>query len=129
MSVKEKIRRLADFIRANPAFANVPFLTVAGKPITPAEALAMLQTGRNVNEIMSGLAKLGLDLPWELCEEFYRRLAAAKPELKIYALQSYVPAMTPAEALEHVRARDAVGETLARMYSGLLSFIRERVDI
>jgi hypothetical protein len=128
VSVEEKIARLSDFISRNPAFSTVPFMMVAGKPITPTEALAMLQTGRNVEEIMAGLAKLGLDLPWELTEEFYRRLAAARPELKIYALQPYVPAMSPAEALQHVRDRDAVGESLARAYSGLLNFIRLRVD-
>ena len=129
MSVQDKIARLSSFLRENPAFANVPFLSVAGKPVTPAEALAMLQASRNVGEIMAGLAKLGLDLPWELCEEFYRRLAAARPELKILALQPYVPAMSPAEALEHIRARDAVGESLAKAYAGLLNFMRARVDV
>jgi hypothetical protein len=128
MSVEEKTRRLADFIRSNPAFSNVPFMIVAGKPITPLEALTMLQTGRNVQEIMSGLAKLGLDPQWELVEEFYRRLAAARPELKIYMLQPYVPAMSPTEALQHIQARDQIGEKLMQMYSNLLSFMRARVD-
>jgi hypothetical protein len=129
VSVEEKIRRLTDFLRANPAFANVPFLIIAGKPVTPTQALDMLQTGRNVEEIMTGLTKLGLDLPWELTEEFYRRLSAAFPEApKIYALQQYVPAMTPTEAYEHVRAKDAVGESLVKMYANLLSFMRLRVD-
>jgi hypothetical protein len=129
VSVEEKIRRLTDFLRANPAFANVPFLIIAGKPVTPTQALDMLQTGRNVEEIMTGLTKLGLDLPWELTEEFYRRLSAAFPEApKIYALQQYVPAMTPTEAYEHVREKDAVGESLVKMYANLLSFMRLRVD-
>jgi hypothetical protein len=129
MSVQDKIARLAKFIHENPAFSSVPFMIVDGRPITPSEALAMLQTGRNVEEIMAGLSRIGLDLPWELCEEFYRRLVAARPEIKIYAIQSYVPAMSLEEALEHVRARDAVGETLVRIYNGLLTFIRERVDV
>jgi len=129
VSVEEKIRRLTDFLRANPAFSAVPFMMVAGKPITPTEALTMLQTGRNVEEIMSGLTRLGLDVPWELTEEFYRRLSAAFPEApKIYALQQYVPAMTPTEAYEHVKARDPVGETLVRSYARLLEFMRLRVD-
>jgi len=128
MSVQEKIERLRRFCQENPALAQVPFMIVAGRPITPLEALRMLQAGQYVSEIMAGLARLGLDLPWQLCEEFYRRLAAARPELRIYALQAYVPAMSPAEALEHVRARDAVGESLAMMYSRLLNFIRARVD-
>jgi hypothetical protein len=130
MSVEEKIGRLADFLRANPAFAQVPFLMVAGKPVTPTEALTMLQAGRNIEEIMAGLAQLGLDLPWELTEEFYRRLSAAYPEApKIYALQQYVPAMTPTEAYEHIKARDAVGETLVRTYAHMLEFMRLRVDL
>jgi hypothetical protein len=105
-------------------------MMVAGKPVTPTEALTMLQTGRNVEEIMAGLAKLGLDLPWELTEEFYRRLSAAYPEApKIYALQQYVPAMTPTEAYEHVKAKDSVGETLVRSYARLLEFMRLRVDL
>jgi hypothetical protein len=130
VSVEEKLNRLAKFIAENPAFTNVPFMVVAGRPITPTEALAMLQTGRNVEEIMSGLVKLGLDLPWELTEEFYRRLSAAYPEApKIYALQQYVPAMTPTEAYEHVKAKDPVGETLVRSYARLLEFMRLRVDL
>jgi hypothetical protein len=130
MSVEEKKNRLTRFIQENPAFTNVPFLVVAGKPLTPVEALALLQAGRNVEEIMSGLAKLGLDLPWELAQEFYRRLSAAYPEApKIYALQQYVPAMTPTEAYEHVKAKDAVGETLVRTYARMLDFIRLRVNM
>jgi hypothetical protein len=130
MSVEEKKARLASFIRENPAFSNVPFLMVAGKPVTPVEALALLQAGRNVEEIISGLAKLGLDLPWQLAEEFYRRLSAAYPEApKIYALQQYVPAMTPREAYEHIKAKDSVGETLVHTYSRMLDFIRFRVNM
>ena len=129
MAVEEKINRLSRFIQANPAFANVPFMTVAGRPVTPTEALTMLREGRNVSEIMTGLTRLGLDLPWELAEEFWRRVAAARPEApKIYALAEYVPAMTPAEAYEHIRARDAVGETLVRAYARMLSFMAQRVN-
>jgi hypothetical protein len=127
MSVQEKIARLSAFIRENPAFANVPFMIIAGRPVTPTEALAMLQAGRNVEEIMAGLARLGLDLPWELCEEFYRRLVAARPEIKIYAL-GFVPEMSLSEALEHVRARDEVGRQLTEVYAKMLSFMRERID-
>jgi len=128
MSVREKAERLRRFLEENKAFANVPALTVRGRPVTLREALEMLEAGRNVEEVMLGLSKLGLDLPWELAEEFYRRLAAARPELKIYALQAYVPAMSPAEALEHIRARDEVGRSLVEMYAKLLNFIRLRVD-
>lgn len=129
MSVEEKKARLGRFIAENRAFVNVPFLMVAGRPVTPAEALAMLQARRNVEEIMAGLARLGLDLPWQLAEEFYRRVSAAYPEApKIYALEQYVPAMTPTEAYQHVKTRDAVGETLVRTYARMLEFIRVRVN-
>jgi hypothetical protein len=125
----EKVRRLESFIAQQPALANVPVMRVAGRPVTLREALDYLKLGRYTGEILAGLQALGLDLPWDLAEEFYRRLAAARPELKIYALQAYVPAMTPAEALQHIRARDAVGEELVKAYNGLLSFIRMRVDL
>jgi hypothetical protein len=125
---EEKIRRLESFIQTNPALANVPALIVAGKPTTLREALADLRAGRNVEEIMAGLATLGLDLPWELCQEFYRRLAAARPELKIVTL-GFIPPMSPAEALSHVEARDDVGRMLVESYASLLSFIRARVDL
>ena len=129
MSVEEKKARLARFITENPAFSAVPFLIVAGRAITPSEALALLQAGRNVDEIMAELALMGLDLPWELAEEFYMRLSAAYPEApKIYALQQYVPAMTPTEAYKHVKARDAVGETLVRAYASLIDFMRMRMN-
>jgi hypothetical protein len=129
MSVEEKVRRLESLVAQQPALANVPVIKIAGRPATLREALDYLKLGRNTSEIIAGLQALGLDLPWDLAEEFYRRLAAARPELKIYALQAYVPAMTPAEALQHIRARDAVGEELVKAYNGLLSFIRMRVDL
>jgi hypothetical protein len=43
-------------------------------------------------------------------------------------LQPYVPAMSPTEALQHIQARDQIGEKLMQMYSNLLSFMRARVD-
>ena len=122
--MQEKVGRLARFIQENPAFANVPFLVVAGRSVTPAEALALLQAGRYVEEVLVGLAKLGLDLPWELAEEFYRRLALARPEVRLYGL-GFVPPLSPTECLEHVRARDEVGRELVEAYARMLSFMRE----
>jgi hypothetical protein len=127
VSVEEKARRLEDFLRANPALANVPFIMVAGRPVTPSEALYMLRAGVNVWEVMAGLWALGLDLPWELAEAFYERLVAARPDITIFAI-GYLPAMSPAEALEHIRRRDEVGEYLVRAYASLLEFIRARID-
>jgi hypothetical protein len=126
MSVQDKIARLSAFIRSNPALANMPFMTVAGRPVSPAEALAMLQSGMNVQEIVMGLSRLGIDPEWELVEEFYRRLAAARPDVKIYGL-GFLPPMSPMEALQHIRARDEVGRRLLEMYSQTLAFMRERM--
>jgi hypothetical protein len=127
MSVQEKISRLEAYIRDNPAFSSVPFMSVAGKPITPSEALSLLRAGQHVSEITAGLEKIGVDPPdqtWELAEEFYRRLAAVSPDYpKIYALSSYIPAMSPKEALEHIRAKDSIGEQLVKLYSGMLDFM------
>jgi len=129
MATLEKIARLERFITENPALADVPALIVAGRPTTLREALAHLKATRYTTEILTGLRALGVDLPWRLAEEFYRRLSAAYPEApKIYALRQYVPAMTPTEAYGHVKARDAVGETLVRAYSRMLEFMRVRVN-
>jgi len=130
MSLNRKIANLERFIAENPAFADVPFMVVAGRPITPREALYYLKTGQYVSEILMGMQKLGIDPGedlWILTEEFYRRLTAARPELTIFTI-GYVPAMSPAEALEHVRRRDQVGRMLVQSYSNMLRFIRERVN-
>jgi hypothetical protein len=128
MAVQEKAARLERFLAEAPSFRGVPFAVVAGRAITLEEALDMLRRGEGVPEVLAALSKAGLDLPWAECEAFYQRLAAARPELKIYGLP-YVPAMSPSEALEHVRARDEVGESLAKMYANLLNFMRERMRL
>jgi len=127
MAVPEKIVRLEQFLRTNPAMADVPALTVAGRPTTLREALGYLRAGTYVSEVITGLTALGLDLPWELCQEFYRRLAAARPEVKLATLM-FIPPMSPAEALRHIEARDEVGEELVKAYASMLSFIKSRVD-
>ncbi|MEW6498343.1 MAG: hypothetical protein AB1589_38455 [Cyanobacteriota bacterium] len=125
-----KIVALERLIATSPALANVPFVKVAGRPVSPSEVLNMLRAGLNVKEILSALASIGMDEPWEEAEEFWRRQAAVSPERpKIYALAQYVPAMTPSQAYEHVRRRDDVGETLVRAYSTLLEFMRLRINL
>lgn len=127
MATPEKIARLERFINENPAMADVPVITVAGRPTTLREALAHLRAGMYVSEVMTGLAALGLDLPWELCQTFYRQLAAARPKVKLATLM-FIPPMSPAEALSHVEARDDVGRELVKAYASMLSFIKTRVD-
>jgi len=128
MSVSEKIARLERFIRANPALADVPFMVIRGRPVSPREALSLLRSGRFINEVVTGLSRLGIDPEeemWRLVEEFYRKVAVAAPGIKIYALGGYVPAMSPEEALMHIRRRDEVGKQLLKMYESMLQFMKE----
>lgn len=128
MAVTEKISRLDQFIRNNPALADVPSMFVAGRPTTPREALNYLQAGTSVAEVLQGLRSLGLDPPmWQLCAEFYRRVAAARPELKIMSLR-FVPPMSPSEALAHIEDRDDIGRRLVDTYSELLAFMKTRIQ-
>lgn len=128
MAVPDKIRRLESFLTANPALADVPALMVAGRPTTLREALDHLRAGRYTSEILAGLAVLGVDLPWQLCQEFYHRLVAARPEAKLYAL-GFIPPVSPGEALRHVEAKDETGRQLVQAYASLLSFVRARVNV
>jgi len=128
VSLEEKALRLRRFISDNPALANVPVMVVYGRPISLSEALSYLESGIYVGEILEGLRNMGFDDPWVLAEAFYRRLATAYPGLRIYGLGAYVPAMSPAEALEHIRRRDEIGEQIVSAYRRLLEFIRMRVD-
>lgn len=128
MSVEEKISMLEKFVTENPALANVPAMFITGKATTPREALTYLRAGNYVSEVMSSLKTLGLDAPpWELCQEFYRRLAAARPELKIVSL-GFVPPISPAEALSHIEAKDDTGKWLVESYAGLLNYMKMRVN-
>lgn len=106
----------------------MPALIIAGRPTTLREALNSLRSGANVNEIVSSLRVLGVDPPpWELCQDFYRRLTAARSDIKIATL-GFVPPISPAEAFAHVQARDEVGTWLVKTYGDLLNFMRVRVD-
>lgn len=126
MAVAQKIRSLERFVAENPALADVPALTVAGRPTTPREALNYLRAGRYVSEVISELAALGLSPPpWELAEEFYRRLAAAR--VKIVTL-GFIPPISPAEALRHVQARDETGRMIVQSYAKLLDFMKVRMQ-
>ena len=129
MSLEEKISRIRSFLAANPAYRYVPALVVRGRAITLEEAISYLERGMYVDEVLSGLSKLGLDPDWKLVEEYYRRIASAYPEVRIYALAEYVPAMSPAEALEHIRKRDEIGKMLYNQYMRLLEFMRLRMGV
>jgi len=126
MAFVAKIQSLSRFIQANPALADVPFGTVAGSPITPRQALAMLQRGQAVNEVLSALATAGLDPPeteWELAEAYYRSLLAGpRPRPSVYVIAEGAVVgqeLSIEEALEHIRRRDAKGRALLQSYMAL----------
>jgi len=121
---EEKISKIREFLAKYPAYKHVPVMVVDNKAITLEEAVSYLERGLYVSQILEGLSKLGLDPEWRLVEEFYRRLATAYPEVKMYALGEYVPAMNLSEAYEHVKKRDETGKFLRDLYSNLLSFMR-----
>jgi hypothetical protein len=129
MSVAEKVYRLKRFISENPALASVPVAVVGGRAITLSEAVSMLERGMMVSEIVAKLQSLGLDDEeelWALAERFWQEVASARPGISIYSLGGYIQAMSPGEALEHIRARDEVGKRLVQMYASLLEYIKMR---
>jgi hypothetical protein len=129
MSLAEKVRRLKRFISENPALANIPVVVVGGRAITLSEAVSMLERGVMVSEIVAKLSRLGLDDEeelWVLAERFWQEIASARPGISIYSLGGYIPAMSPSEALAHIRARDEVGKMLVKMYASLLELVRMR---
>jgi hypothetical protein len=131
MSLSEKVSRLRRFLSENPALAGIPIMVVGGRAISLREAADMLERGVMTQEIIAKLQSLGLDDEeemWTLVERFWESVAAARPDIKIYALGGYIPVMSPAEALEHIRARDDVGKSLVKMYSSLLSYIKMRMN-
>ena len=122
------MQKLSRFIAANPALADVPFGTVRGRPITPREALAMLQRGESVSEVVAAMSAAGMDPPqqdWVLVEDYYRRLLQLPgPHPKIYVIGQE---MTLEEALTHVRRRDAQGQELLRAYQSLTREMARRM--
>jgi len=122
-----QIGKLNRFMATQPAFADVPFGTVRGQPITPRQALAMLQRGEAVEEVSRAMAAAGLDPPqdWDLVEAYYRKLAALPgPKPKIYVIGQE---MTIEEALLHIQRRDAKGQDLLKSYRGLLGEMARRM--
>jgi len=126
-----KVRALEAWIRRHPALADVPFATVAGRPVNPRELLSMLRRGEGVPEALAALSRLGIDPPgqeeeeWRLAEEYFRRLLeqpGRKPVIMVLG-----QALTVEQALRHVRARDAKGRALLAMYRRLRAWMATRV--
>jgi hypothetical protein len=131
--VQNKITKLQNFIARNPAQADSPIGIAAGKYITPRTALQMLQRGQNVNAVISALNVIGVDPPqqdWSLVEEYYmQRLQQAGRKPKIYRLPTVQGhEMTDEEALQHIRAKDAIGQELLRKYQKYLQEMGRRME-
>jgi len=123
-----QIQKLNRFIAANPALADVPFGVVRGSSITPREALAMLQRGEAVSEVVAAMASAGLDpieQDWGLVEAYYRKLLQLPgPHPKLYIIGTE---MSLEEALIAVTRRDAAGKELLRSYQGMTREMARRM--
>ena len=131
--VQNKIAKLQNFIARNPAQADSPIGIAAGTYITPRTALQMLQRGQNVNAVISALNVIGVDPPqqdWALVEEYYmQRVKQVGRKPKIYRLPTVQGhAMTDEEALQHIRAKDAIGQELLRKYQKYLQEMGRRME-
>jgi len=124
-----QIQKLNRFIANNPALADIPFGIVRGRSITPREALAMLQRGEAVSEVVAAMSSAGMDpieQDWALVEDYYRRLLQLPgPRPKIYTFGQ--PEMTIENALAHVIAKDAKGQELLRSYQALTREMARRM--
>ena len=123
-----KIPKLTSFISANPALADVPIGYVRGISITPRQALAMLQRGEAVNEVVAVLSAAGMDpiqQDWKLVEDYYiKLLQLPSPPPTIYVIGEE---MTLSEALSHIQQRDLIGQQLLRSYQGLTREMARRM--
>ena len=123
-----KIQKLNSFISANPALADVPIGFVRGISITPRQALAMLQRGESVPEVVAVLSAAGMDpiqQDWKLVEDYYiKLLQLPSPPPTIYVIGEE---MTLSEALSHIQQRDIIGQQLLRSYQGLTREMARRM--
>ncbi|GAG77719.1 unnamed protein product [marine sediment metagenome] len=123
-----KIPNLTRFISANPALADVPIGFVKGIPLTPRLALAMLQRGEAVTEVVAVLAAAGMDpiqQDWKLVEDYYIKLLqlpSSPPTIYVIGEE-----MTLSEALSHIQQRDLIGQQLLRSYQGLTREMARRM--
>jgi len=123
-----QIQKLNRFMSTSPALADVPFGVVRGMSITPRQALAMLQRGESVSEVVLAMNRAGMDPPeqdWALAEEYYMNLLKLPgPHPKIYIIGTE---MTLQQALMHLRQRDAAGQQLLSSYQGLTRELAKRM--
>jgi len=123
-----QIQKLNRFIANNPALADNPFGVVRGRTITPREALAMLQRGEAVSEVVVAMEAAGMDpieQDWALVEDYYKRLLQLPgPHPKIYIIGEE---LSLEDALMAVKRRDAAGQQLLNSYQGLTREMAKRM--
>jgi len=123
-----QIQKLNRLLTTSPALADVPFGIVRGMPITPRQALAMLQRGESVSEVVLAMDRAGMDPPeqdWALAEDYYMKLLKLPgPHPKIYIIGTE---MSLQQALVHLRQRDAAGQQLLNSYQGLTRELAKRM--
>jgi len=123
-----QIQKLNRFIAANPALADIPFGVVRGRSVTPREALAMLQRGEAVSEVVVAMEAAGLDpieQDWALVEDYYKKLLQLPgPHPKIYIIGEE---LSLEDALMAVKRRDATGQQLLNSYQGLTREMAKRM--
>lgn len=112
------ISELKKKVEAFPAFGNVPLLFVGGKYITPKEAIELYDRGMYVDEIDAELRRLKIDPDYKiLAEEYFKRLAKERPELKIVMMGKIISVQ---EALEHIKKEDEIGKILIEAHKKVL---------
>jgi len=128
-NTRRLIDKIKKFIQQNPSLANVPFLMVRGRPITPMDALKLAL--KNDRDVLRAIRTLDptQEESWILAEEYYKRLASANPNIRVFSLGRILPPdMSITEVLEHIRNRDEIGRKLMANYQRLLKFMRERIN-
>lgn len=113
--------RLERLVARYPAFADVVMFMVEGRPLSIAETLGLLRLGLHAGEISAQLAAAPPEEPWDLAEEYYRRLAVGRPEERVASFKYGI--LTYREVYEHVRRRDEIGRDFVRVYAGLLRHV------
>jgi len=119
------VTKLEEFIRRNPALANVLYFSTKLGTLKPLEALTALRAGQIT------ATELGMDPPaeqlWELTEAYYQRLLEMPEPRPRIAIMGQL--FTIEEVLEHIRAKTKIGETLVAMHEKLLREMEKRMRI
>ena len=127
--------KLDKFIRERPAYRNVPFIVVEGKPVTLMETYKLVSARIHIFELTAKASRAPtLEETWILTEAFYKRMLSYRhweryaPNV-IMLLHDGPTELTMKEMYEHIRRRDGVGKNAMRVYSSLLKRLRRRMRL